>query len=460
VSGDQTLRFHLHPAQLSIFQSPARFTITTAGRRFGKTHIARVRAATKALDPRNVQRKPVFIIAPIATQAKLLYWQDLLEMLYPVLNPKKPPQSNEGHIWLNNGVLIGVKGADRPDTLRGVGLYHVEMDEYADMRPEVWESIIRPALTDVKGTAGFIGTPKGRNHFYDLWMDAGGNGANRGPGSGLRLDGTPVDPNEWATFHYTSLDNPFLDPKEIELAKQTLTPAVFRQEYLASFETGGSDKFLEEWFKFSDEEPFTTNERGEKVVIPGDWYVVVDLAGFAGIAKAVGYKQKRLDFHAIAVVKVLEDERWYVRDLYLGRWGVEETAKRIIDAVDSCKTMNLGIEKGALYQAVAPYLEHEAAKRNIPLAVEPLSHENRTKAERIGWALQGRMQHGKILWRPGPHMREVKDQFLNFPSPLVHDDAPDCLAFMPQLAAARVFHNFAHVQNEDYWEPSDAEVGI
>jgi phage terminase large subunit-like protein len=457
---ESTLKFHLHPAQLNVYQSQSRFSILVAGRRFGKTHLAVVRAATKALDPRNVLRKPVFVIAPIATQAKLLYWQPLIEALYPVLNPKKPPQSNEGHIWLNNGVLLGVKGADRPDTLRGVGLWHAELDEYADMKPEVWEAIIRPALTDVKGTAGFIGTPKGRNHFHDLWMDAGGDGANRGPGSGKRLDGTLVDPSQWSTFHYTSLDNPFLDPAEIQLAKETLSPAVFRQEYLASFETGGSDKFQEEWFKYSDEEPFKLNEKGEKVPVPGDWYVVVDLAGFADITKAHGYKQKRLDFHAIAVVKILEDERWYVRDLYLGRWGVQETAKRIIDAVDSCKTMNLGIEKGALFQAVAPFLQHEAAKRDIPLAIEPLSHENRTKADRIGWALQGRMQHGKILWRPGPHMREVKDQFLNFPSTLVHDDAPDVLAFLPQLAAARIFQNFGRVEDEPYWEPSDEDVGI
>jgi hypothetical protein len=195
-------------------------------------------------------------------------------------------------------------------------------------------------------------------------------------------------------------------------------------------------------------------------VIPGDWYVTVDLAGFAEVQKASGYKQKRLDYTVIGVVKILEDERWWIRDVYVGRWGVQETAKRIIDAVASCQTMNLGIEKGALFQAVAPYLQSEAAKRTIPLSVEPLSHENKSKNERVGWALQARMEHGKILWRPGPHMREVKDQFLNFPSPLVHDDIPDCLAFIPQLAAARVFHNFAHVAEEDYWTPTDDVVGI
>jgi hypothetical protein len=458
VSEDVSLNVGLHPAQLAVFQSPARFTVLTAGRRFGKTNLATARAAAKAMDPRNERRKPVFVIAPVATQAKLLYWQPLIELLFPALDPRRPPQSNEGHIYLQNGVMIGVKGADRPDTLRGVGLWHAELDEFADMRPEVWESIIRPSLADVKGTAGFIGTPKGRNHFYDLWIEAGGDGAYRGQGMGLRADGTRPPANEWGAFHYTSLDNPFLDPVEIENARRTMAPSTFRQEFLASFETGSQDSFKKEWFQYSDEEP---KDAAGKAV-PGDWYVVVDLSGFAAIEKAVGYRQKRLDKTAIAVVKVMDDGRWWVRDLHLGRWGVEETAKRIVDAVDSCKTMNLGIEKGALYQAVAPYLKAEAAKRSPPimLAVEPLSHENRSKPERIGWALQGRMSNGKILFRPGAHMREVEDQFLNFPSTLVHDDAPDALAYIAQLAEGRVFSQFAEVADSSYWEPTDAEVGI
>ena len=458
VEGDDvSLDVRLHPAQMAVFKSPARFTVLTAGRRFGKTHLAAARAAAKAMDPRNVRRKPVFVIAPVATQAKLLYWGDLIDLLYPALNPQRPPQSNEGHIYLRNGVMIGVKGADRPDTLRGVGLWHAELDEYADMKPEVWESIVRPALADVKGTAGFIGTPKGRNHFYDLWIEAGGDGAYRGQGMGLRADGTRPDPLEWGAFHYTSLDNPFLDPAEIENARRTMSSSAFRQEFLASFETGAADSFKKEWFHYSDEEPLGKDGK----VAPGDWYVTVDLSGFAEVQKAIGYRQKRLDKTAIAVVKVLDDERWWVRDLYLGRWGVEETAKRIVDAVESCKTMNLGIEKGALYQAVAPYLKAEAAKRKptIALNVEPLSHENRSKSERIGWALQGRMEHGTILFRPGPHMREVEDQFLNFPSVLVHDDAPDVLAYIAQLAEGRVFSQFAEVADNTYWEPSDSLVG-
>lgn len=435
---EHILQLPLHPGQMRVFQSTKRFVIVTAGRRWGKTVLAGSRAITKALDPNNLQRKPVFIIAPIATQAKLLYWQFLLDKLGGVGGPfVENALVNEGHLFLRNGVLIGVKGSDRPDTLRGVGLYHVEMDEYADMKPETWESIIRPALADVRGTAGFIGTPKGRNHFWKL----------------IQTHCVQKEDPNWEWFHFKSADNPYLAPEEIEMARETMSSNVFRQEFLASFETGGGDNFKEEWFKYEEEEPSRLDKTGKKEIIPGDWYVVVDLAGFAEVPNASGYRQKRLDYTCIAVVKILEDQRWWVRDVYLGRWGIEETAKRVVDAVESCKTMNLGIEKGALFQAVAPYIQSLAAKKSLPLSIEPLSHENKTKNERVGWALQGRMEHGKILWRPGPHMKEVVDQFLNFPSPLVHDDAPDCLAFVPQLASSRVFHNFAHVAEENYSNP-------
>jgi phage terminase large subunit-like protein len=436
------LQFHLHPAQLKVFQCPKRFVIVTAGRRFGKTYLAATRAMTKAFDPNNLHRKPVFIVCPIASQAKILYWQLILDKLGGVGGPYiENAHVNDGHIYLRNGVMIGIKGSDRPDTLRGVGLYHVELDEYADMKPETWESILRPALADVKGTAGFIGTPKGRNHFWDL------------------IQRHAEDP-DWEYFHFPSVANPFLDPNEIETSKKSMSSAVFRQEYLASFESGGSENFKEEWFKYSEEEPFTLDANGKKEVLPGEWYVVVDLAGFGSQQNARGYLKKRLDFCAIAVVKVLDDERWYVRDIYLGRWGVEETAQKIVDAIESVKAQIVGIEKGSLYMAVAPYLEATAAKRNIPLAVEPLSHENKTKQERIGWALQGRMEHGKILFRPGAYMREVKDQFLNFPSALVHDDALDALAYVPQLGATRVFSRFAKVADEEYWHAIDEEIGF
>jgi hypothetical protein len=109
-------------------------------------------------------------------------------------------------IKLINGATISLKGADRPETMRGVSLKFLVLDEYADMKPAVWEQILRPALADLKGRAMFIGTPMGRNHFYDLYQ--------------YGFKGTD---DTFKSFHFTSFDNPLLDPKEIEAAKKSMS---------------------------------------------------------------------------------------------------------------------------------------------------------------------------------------------------------------------------------------------
>jgi predicted phage terminase large subunit-like protein len=427
---DFVLDLSLHPAQLAVFQNPARFNVLAAGRRFGKSDLAIKRAVTKALSPLNVRKKPVWIIAPTHPQAKAIYWDPLNSLLHPIT---RRVSSNEGLIWLNTGVQVAVKGADSPDSLRGEGLYDVTLDEFADMKPQTWETIIRPALADVKGTGLFIGTPKGRNHFYTTAMRA--KSGEAGP--------------DWAYHHYTSFDNPYLDPAEIEHARQTMSSSAFRQEFMASFETGGSDLFQLDWLKYDETEPKD-----------GEWYVVVDLAGFAGIEKAANLREARLDQHAIAIVKIHGGEKnttpkWWVKKIVTGRWGVRETARKIIDAVEGVKALNLGIEKGALYNAVAPDLMAEAARRGIAIRPEPLSHENANKNDRVTWALQGRFEHGHITLCPGDWTAEFEDQYLHFPSKLVHDDMMDALAFIVQLAKAHVFAGWAEQSDDTYWEPLD-----
>ena len=422
-----SLDFHLHPAQLEVFQSKARFVICAAGRRFGKSHLAAKRAICKALQPENEQRKPVWLIAPVQPQAKRIYWRLLKELAHPLIVDS---HVNDGTIDLENGVQLGVKGADRPDTMRGDGLWDATLDEIAFMKPEVWETIVRPALADVLGTAFFIGTPSGRNHFFQLYQEA------------------EHDP-EWERFHFTSMDNPYLPAGEIEAARKNLSSSAFRQEFLASFETGGADLMKLEWLKYVDVEPKD-----------GDYFVAVDLAGFANVAAATNLRMKRLDQTAIAIVKVMQDGQWWVRDLILGRWGVEETARRIVEAIDLVKPLAFGIEKGALYNAVEPYLRAGAARKNIPLRVEALSHENRSKADRITWALQGRAENGKLTLSCGPWNKELEDQWVHFPSKLVHDDMLDALAYVAQLVEGRVFENFGAEVSEPYWEPMDRAIGF
>lgn len=132
---DITLNFDLHPAQAEVFNCSRRFIVAVAGRRFGKSWLAVVRALTSACDPRNVQKMPVFLIAPTYPSARTIYWKRLHDMAGALIVNSNV---NLGIVELFNGVEIHIKGADRPDSLRGVGLWDVVIDEYADQKPEIW----------------------------------------------------------------------------------------------------------------------------------------------------------------------------------------------------------------------------------------------------------------------------------------------------------------------------------
>jgi predicted phage terminase large subunit-like protein len=423
------LDLRLHPAQIEVFNNPARFRVVAAGRRFGKSHNAMVEAICAALDPRNDRKKAVFIIAPVFPQAKQIYWRALLQMAYPVI---KHVNTNEGIVTVTNDVPIYIKGADRPDSLRGVGLYFAVLDEFATMKPQVWEEIVRPALADVTGRALFIGTPAGRNHFYTLFQ--------------LGLEGG--DP-EWKSFHFPSTANQFLPPGAVDAARRTMSSSSFRQEFLASFETGGAENFKREWFRYDEIEPKE-----------GEWYVAVDLAGFADETNTARSVLAKRDQTAISVVKVLPSGKWWVKDVILGRWGIKETARRIIDAVQSAQPVAWGIEKGSLYNAVVPDLVALGAERNMAVRPVALSHDNKSKTDRIMWALQGRLEHGNVVFRPAPWNAEIEDQLLHFPSRMVPDDGIESLAYINQLAGPYSFTGYDPNNDTPYWQPADAAVGF
>jgi len=434
--GGLKIEISLHPSQMEVFLDAHRFRVLVAGRRFGKTFLAVTEAICAALDEANVKKLPVYLIAPTHSQAKQLYWRPLLNQLGFVEQGGliENSNSNEGLIYLTNGVMIGVKGADNPDSLRGPGLWFVVLDEFASMKAVVWDEIIRPALADARGRALFIGTPRGRNHFFKLYVKG--------------MEGK--DP-EWAAFKYTSYENPYLPAGEIDAAKESMSSSAFRQEHMAAFEMGSGAIFKHEWFKFDENEPKQ-----------GEYLVAVDLAGFSDLKTPTNRQKRALDQTVIAIVKIDADENWWVKDLIVGRWGTEETARRIVDTLETVRPAAFGIEAGALYRAVMPYVMDEANKRRKPVAVNvtPLSHDNKTKTERITWALQGRIEHGRVKFRPASWNDEAVDEFTNFPSPLVHDDIPDALAYVAKLAESRAFQDLSELQDASYWEPQNASVGF
>jgi len=205
----------LSSAQNAIAEDTHRFKVVVAGRRFGKTHLAIRQLCFHAKEP----EQEVWYVAPTYKQAKMIVWRKLKNKLND-LNWVKKANESELTILLKNGSTIALKGADNEDSLRGVGLDYLIMDEFADIDPEAFFEVLRPTLADREGKAMFIGTPKGiANWAYDLYQ--------------MELD----FPDAWKSFQYTTVDGGNVTASEIEAAKRDLDERQFRQEFLATFET-------------------------------------------------------------------------------------------------------------------------------------------------------------------------------------------------------------------------------
>ena len=202
----------LSNAQKLIADSPLRFRVAVCGRRFGKTHLALRELAKFARFP----NQRVWYVAPSYRMAKQILWKKLKRKLTDI-NWVKKINETELTLELVNGSEISLKGADNYDSLRGVGLNFLVIDEAADIDSEAWYEVLRPTLSDTQGSALFLGTPKGYNWFKDLY-DAG------------------KTKKDWISFQFTTLDGGNVPAEEVEQAKQDLDARTFAQEFLATFE--------------------------------------------------------------------------------------------------------------------------------------------------------------------------------------------------------------------------------
>jgi len=419
------LNIELLDWQKEVWADQTRFRVVAAGRRCGKSRLAAWLLIVNALQA-DKPNSHVFYVAPTQGQARDIMWSLLVELGQPVI---RSSHINNMQITLVNGATISLKGADRPDTMRGVSLKFLCLDEYADMKPEVFEEILRPALADQKGSCLFIGTPKGRNHFYDLYKYAE----------------LSEDDDTFSAWHFTSYDNETLDSGEIDVAKKSMSTHAFQQEFMASFKNQGSEMFKEEWLQF-----------GTRPTSDGDYYIAIDLAGFQDVSKKKG-KTSRLDNSSLAIVFVNENG-WFVEDMIYGRWTLDETATKIFQAVKDYKPLSVGIEKGISKQAVMSPLMDMMKRQSFFFRVEELTHGNQKKTDRVMWALQGRFEHGRITLNKNKkdwHSRFC-DELFQFPDPLTHDDLIDSLAYVDQLAKVAYIGNF---EEQDDFETLDLISG-
>ena len=211
-----TLPFRPLPWQARVKADRHRFRVVSAGRRSGKSLLGVLELVQGAAE---VPGSVGWFVGATYGSAKDIAWTILKQNVEPfrALGVIERVVESDLLVRWANGSIIQLKGADKPDTLRGVKLSRLVLDEYAIMRPEVWDEVLAPATSDLKAPVLFLSTPSGYNDFYRLY----------------RMELTA--PADWKSFHVLTSEAGTIPADEIERAKRDMDPRTFEQEYCARF---------------------------------------------------------------------------------------------------------------------------------------------------------------------------------------------------------------------------------
>jgi hypothetical protein len=213
----------LHPTQSVVFRHRKRFRTLVAGRRWGKTWLAAAELA-RGVQEAGPGRWLFWYIAPTYKEARDIFWEEIKRTFFDLRWVRGAPNESRLEIQLITGATISLKGADKPNSLRGRGIRGVVLDEFATMKAEVWTDVIRAALADYEGWAVFIGTPQAFNHLHAHYER-----------------GQSDDP-DWASWQFKTIQGAVqpwgpLKLSEIEAARRDMDERTFKQEFEASFES-------------------------------------------------------------------------------------------------------------------------------------------------------------------------------------------------------------------------------
>lgn len=268
------MQVRLHDGQLEVANDTHRFRVICAGRRWGKSVLSQLVVLQWATT--NVGN--FWIVSPTYRAGKMIHWRGLQQIIPRQWIQKK--NEVELSITLKNGSIIELKGAENPDALRGVKLRGLVIDEIASIRnwDWLWSEVLRPTLTDYQAPTLFISTPKGFNHFYDLYQQEQNHG---------------VDYKSW---RFTSYDNPYIPKGEIDNAKKELTEDTFAQEYEADFRkhTGLAHKEWDRNINFIEE-----------FDVPTEWQ------------RARGFDFGELHYTASVRSAIDNEGNWFIDNCYL-----------------------------------------------------------------------------------------------------------------------------------------------
>ena len=389
----------LHEAQREVANSSARWKILCAGRRFGKTRLGVQMCMDVALrGGRAWWVAPTFSIARVG-------WRDIAASAKSFPREIEPNVSLANmQIDLHSGGSIAVRSADNPQRLRGEGLDFLVMDEAAFVKPEVWQEVLRPTLTERKGSALFISTPIGRNNwFYDLWE-------------------TAEEGENWERFRYSTTDNPMIDPEEVEAARKEVGSIVFAQEYLAEFVDAGQGLLKPEWINYFNIIPDTAGQL--KAHVAGSEYYLDTLQKF-GIVDLATTTNKDSDYTVITSFAITPDNRLLVIDMVRQKLEGPDIIPAIKRAMDKNKLQYVGIERQGFQTAIIQMAQRSGIRvKNL-----------KTDKDKVTRALplSARMESGDVFLLRDTHwLPEMEREIMTFPAG-AHDDIIDTLSYGVQM---------------------------
>ena len=327
-----TTGYKPRPLQKAIHKSLKRWNVLVCHRRFGKSVMSINQLIHSALSFKGKNGRFAYL-APTYTQGKTIAWDYLKEFSQPV--PGTKANESELRVDFPNGSRVRIFGCDRPDALRGIYLDGVVLDEYAQMPANLFGEVVRPSLSDRKGYAIWIGTPQGKNAFYDLYRQADGR-------------------SEWFTAMYKASDTGILDKDELKDAQSIMTSDEYEQEYECSWQASIKGAYYAKWMNEADKE-------GRITSVPYDPALAVHTAWDLGVGdataiwffQAYGSELRIIDYYEASgeglpyYAKILQ-ERGYV---YGDHYAPHDIAVRELGSGRSRKeiALNLGIR----FQVVA-----------------------------------------------------------------------------------------------------------
>jgi phage terminase large subunit len=271
-----------------------RWSVLVCHRRAGKTVATLNDLIRGAVNECKPEGRYAFIF-PQRNQAKDTAWRYLRRYAEPLL--AKPPNESELRVDLVNGSMIRLYGADNPDALRGPYLDGVVLDEFADMKPEVWHEVVRPMLADRRGWATFIGTPKGKNEFFRLYENA------------------KKDP-AWFHIMLKASDSGIIAPDELADLRREMGEDQYQQEFECSFEAAIKGAFYaDEMRAMLAEGRITSIEINKEVRVHTAWDLGVSDSTAIWFIQCVGRERRLVDYYESSgvgldhYVDVLHDKR-------------------------------------------------------------------------------------------------------------------------------------------------------